>query len=127
MGKSVDIADAIEETRRLKRALCSEALGLTPDDVFEGEFLDREHLARLRRRLGVRLRMAGHTRGEEIMEALKRLEDVLSQKLPMPSEDDLCRRYSDGKLDARTVIHITGWSVDELYEACCRMGLSPTM
>ena len=123
----MDIADAIEETRRLKRALCSDAVGFTPQDVFEGGFLDRDHLCRLRERLARQVQTNRHPEGQQILSAMDRLAGVLSAELPTPSEEDLCRRYSSGQLDARTVIHITGWSVDELYEACSRMGLSPAM
>lgn len=123
----MDLADAIEETRRLKRALCYEAVGLTPDDVFGGDFLDWEHLCSLRQRLERHLASTSHPRGRELLGAMERLEGILAGDLVAPPEEDLCRRYSDGLLDARTVIQITGWSVDDLYETCCRMGLSPAL
>lgn len=49
------------------------------------------------------------------------------EDLVTPTVDELCTRYSSGSLDARTVLHITGWTLDELYDACSQRGLAPPL
>jgi hypothetical protein len=125
----VDLADVIEETRKLKRRLCSADVGLTPEDVFEKPFLDLDHLIDLRNRL--RKYVAASSEGDDeahaLLACMDKLADELSGDLPRPSDDDLCRRFSSGSIDARTVIDITGWSVDELYDNCQRRDLPTAM
>lgn len=121
------MAEVIEETRRLKRALCSREAGLTPDEVFAGDFLDREHLYRLKEKLAQTMKSGLQPLAEPLIDEIERLGSLLALPLVKPTEEDLCRRFSTGRIDARTVIHITGWSVDELYDACGRFGVVPTL
>jgi hypothetical protein len=121
----VDLADAIEETRKLKRRLCSAECGFTPEDVFRKPFLDLGHLRNLRDRLQnyVKTNCVSDAEPDELLCCMDRLVENLSADLARPSDDALCNRYSSGGLDARTVLDITGWSVDELYDNCERRGL----
>jgi hypothetical protein len=125
----VDLADVIEETRKLKRRLCSAGVGLTPEDVFEKPFLDLDHLIDLRNRLRKYVVASSKSDDEAhtLLACMDKLADELSGDLPRPSDDDLCSRFSSGSIDARTVLDITGWSVDELYDNCQRRGLPTAM
>lgn len=63
----------------------------------------------------------------ELLACMEKLADKLSGNLVRPSDDELCGRFSSGSIDARTVLDITGWSVDELYDNCERRGLPTAM
>lgn len=54
---------------------------------------------------------------------MDQLAEKLSGDLVRPSDDDLCGRFASGDIDARTVLDITGWSVDDLYDNCQSRGL----
>jgi hypothetical protein len=125
----VDLADVIEETRRLKRRLCSADVGLTAEYVFRKPFLDFDHLIDLRDKLQkyVRADARPDCEARELLACMDRLAEKLSGDLVRPSDDELCGRFSTGSIDARTVLDITGWSVDELYDNCERRGLPTAM
>lgn len=122
-GLLVDLADVIEETRKLKRRLCAADIGLTTEDVFGKPFLDYDHLIDLRNKLQKYLSAKPDHEGSELLSCMDKLADKLSGNLVRPSDDELCGRFSSGSIDARTVLDITGWSVDELYDNCERRGL----
>lgn len=123
----MDIADAIEETRRLKRRLCAANVGLTPEDVFRDTFPDAEHLKFLKSRIEERMAADTDPSLREMAMQIERLQILVYEDLPRPSDDDLCVRFSNGDLDARTVIDITGWSPDELYDRCAALGIQPVL
>lgn len=54
---------------------------------------------------------------------MDKLAEKLSSDLIRPTDDDLCARFVSGAIDARTVLDITGWSVDDLYDNCQSRGL----
>ncbi|MNU49303.1 hypothetical protein D3C71_382420 [compost metagenome] len=125
----MDLADVIEETRKLKRRLCSADIGLTTEDVFGKPFLDYDHLIDLRNKLQQYVSACARSDHEarELLSCMDKLADKLSGNLVRPSDDELCGRFSSGSIDARTVLDITGWSVDELYDNCERRGLPTAM
>lgn len=123
----MDLADIIEETRLLKRRLCMGSLELPPNRVFKEPFIDMGHFLELKGTLEdiISKGEADHTsEAAECLEQLGRIVDALSGQLARPPNDDLCRRFTQGLLDARTVMDITGWSADELYDECKACGLA---
>ncbi len=125
----MDLADVIEETRKLKRRLCSADVGFTAEDVFRKPFLEFDHLIDLRNRLQKYVSASARpiSEAKELLACMDKLAEKLSGDLVRPSDDDLCARFSSGSIDARTVLDITGWSVDELYDNCERRGLPTAM
>lgn len=127
MGHCVDLADVIEETRKFKRKLCTADIGFTHDEVFDRPFLDHEHLIELREKLGecLKNRSNADPLSTSLLSCVDRIIDAVARDPRTPSEDELCRRFSSGDLDARTVMHITKWSMDDLYDNCASRGLPP--
>jgi hypothetical protein len=125
----VDLADAIEESRKLSRRLCVADYGLSPDEVYSKPLLDVNHLLDLKRRLESVACKTDQDRANltEIIFNISSLSKEISSELLRPTDDELCKRFTDGTLDARTVMEITGWSVDELDDNCQSRGLNQSI
>jgi hypothetical protein len=126
MGIKVDLADVIERTRELKRRLAGGCLALDPDDVFREPFLHLPHLKQLRDCIAKASSDGDPSlvaEAEECSRCLDVIIEALENGAECPPEDDLCSRFSRNEIDARTVMQITGWSPEELYDACSRRGL----
>jgi hypothetical protein len=117
----VDLADVIENTRRIKRRLCIGPLKEDPDRVFHGEFLDIAALESLKATL-----LSASSEPNERQECVRELQhiiDALKNGPPRPSDRELCERFVGGEIDLRTVVQITTWSPVELYDACAGFDL----
>lgn len=126
VGMKVDLADVIERTRELKRRLAGGCLALDPDDVFREPFLHLPHLKQLRECIDRALSDEEPSRRAEAEECARCLDVIIraiESGAKCPPEDELCLRFSRNEIDARTVMQITGWSPEELYDACSRRGL----
>lgn len=115
-----DLAEVLEKTRKLKRKLCDPPFNLSTDTVFSGGFLDPDHMEALRHQI-----TAGSPDEAGLSQCLFEMDQIiegLRAGLDRPSDGDLCRRYAEGKIEARTVQHITGWTPVELYNKCAEYG-----
>ncbi len=116
---AIDLADVIENTRRLKMRLCLGPLKQSPDRVYQGEFIDLTALEDLKAAL-LDCPEAS-TEPEERRECIGELQaiiDAVREDPRRPTDRELCTRFVEGRIDARTVIHITTWTPVELYDAC---------
>lgn len=117
---SLDLADVIERTRLIKRKLCQPPLSLEPDFVFSGDFINLDHMIELKQRVDER----SDPSFPEVITELNAIIAAISAGPDRPNDFELCSRYSQGTVDARTVIHITGWSVVDLYDQCETFGFT---
>lgn len=130
MGNGVDLADVIEETRVLKRRLCLGRLELPPNEVFKQPFVHMEHFQEMRvtlERMVAEGKDGSVSEASECLDHLARIVEALSGRLERPTDEELCRRFAGGRLDVRTVLDITGWTTDELYDACSSRGVKITI
>jgi hypothetical protein len=100
-------------------------LKASPERVFRGEFLDAAELEELRNSLIAD--QDASTEPAENMECANDLAIIISaikQNPPRPSDQELCKRYCDGRIAARTVMHITGWNMIQLYDTCVSYDLN---
>jgi hypothetical protein len=120
MDMKFDLAEVLEKTRKMKRKLCEPPFSLDTDLVFAGQFLDADHMEALRHRVqGLFKDVVG------VGQCLKEMDYIiegLKAGPERPSDHELCRRYVDNEVEARTVGHITGWSPVELYNKCLEHG-----
>jgi hypothetical protein len=115
-----DLAEVLEKTRKLKRKLCDPPYNISTDVVFSGDFLDPDHMEGLRQKVS-----SVTIEGSGLANCLCEMDQIiegLRAGLERPSDCELCRRYADKKIEARTVQHITGWSPVELYNKCIEYG-----
>lgn len=125
----MDLADVVERTRELKRRLASGRLPFSPEEVFREPFIHQPHLVEMRCRLDELIREAQSEWLDEAVDCRQGLDEIIAaiEADPAPPpEADLLRRFSERKIDARTVIQLTGWSLEEMYDACSRHGLQIT-
>jgi hypothetical protein len=124
-GSAVDLADVVERTRDLKRRLASGRLAFNPDELFKEPFVHAPHLMKIRDKLDDIIASQPDQRAEALdcRGLLDAILAALESGPPCPTEDELCRRFSKREIDARTVLQITGWTLEELYDACSRRGL----
>lgn len=123
----MDLADVVERTRDLKRRLAAGGLPFSPEELFREPFVHAPHLVEIRARLDDMIASLPEERCSEALECRKSADDILAALEagpPCPPEDELCCRFSRNEIDARTVLQITGWSLEDLYDACSRRGLS---
>jgi hypothetical protein len=123
----VDLADVVERTRDLKRRLAAGGLPFSAEELFKEPFVHKPHLMEIRDRLEEIAASLPDGGGTEALDCRKRLDailEALEAGPPCPPEDELCCRFSRNEIDARTVLQITGWSLEDLYDACNRRGLS---
>lgn len=122
---AVDLAEIVERTRKLKRRLALGPLGYGADEVFREPFLDLPHLIELRTKVAGDAACRKAKMRAEAKDCLRDLDAIIAamnDSPPRPPDDELCRRFSGGTIDVRTVMHITGWSLEELYDECSRHG-----
>lgn len=115
-----DLAEVLEKTRKLKRRLCDPPYSLGTEVVFSENFLDPDHMEGLRQRVS-----AFSTKVPGVVQCLGDMDHIiegLKAGLERPSDNELCRRYAESEVEARTVRHITGWSPVELYNKCLEFG-----
>lgn len=117
----MDFADLLEELRVTLRTLCTGERRLPIEDAYGDDIADPGRLAKLAAALR---RDVDGLSEEAVAEALKGADSLdgiiewIGRVPERPSKEELCRRYADGKLDARTVIYLTGWNLETLYDEC---------
>ena len=114
-----DLAEVLEKTRKLKRKLCDPPFNLSTDVVFSGGFLDPDHMESLRDQV------SSSNCDANLAQCLCEMDQIiegLRAGLDRPSDCELCRRYAEKQIEARTVQHITGWTPIELYNKCIEYG-----
>jgi hypothetical protein len=117
---ALDLAQVLEKTRKLKRKLCAPPYNFDTDFVFSGDFLDPDHILRLREKVLEARDVPGVSL---CLLEIDHVVDALKAGPERPSDVELCRRYVTKEIDSRTVRHITGWSPVELYNKCVEYGL----
>lgn len=125
----MDLAEVVERTREVKRRLASGRLPFSPEEVFREPFMHLPHLVEMRCRLDELIRNGSPEWLEEAIDCRKGLDQIIAAMkadLASPGEEELLRRFSEGRIDARTVLQLTGWSLEEMYDACSRHGLQIT-
>lgn len=117
----MDFADLLEQLRSTLRSLCTGPRLLPIEDAYGDDIADPDRLARL----AEALRRDGEGYGAEAVEAslagAEKLDGIIAwivRKPDRPTNEDMCRRYAAGGLDARTVIYLTGWNLETLYDEC---------
>jgi hypothetical protein len=116
---SFDLAEVLEKTRKLKRKLCEPPYSFDTDLVFSGDFLDPGHIEALRRKVSDLTNVPGRS---HCLSEMDSVIEGLKANPARPSDEELCRRYCEDEIEARTVRHITGWSPVELYNKCLQFG-----
>ncbi len=120
---ALDLADVIERTRRLKRTLSQPPFGLPVSVVYRNsDLIDLDNLEELLKLL-IKIEEQRHFAKAEVTE-LQMLIVELGKGVPRPDDRELCRRYAAGLIDARTVCHITKWTMIDLYDQCVACGFS---
>lgn len=116
---TLDLAEVLEKTRKLKRKLCEPPYSLDTDVVFSGDFLDPDHIGALRQKVSGLTNVAGVT---QCLVEMDCIIEGLKAGPERPSDKELCRRYVENEVEARTVRHISGWLPVELYNKCLEFG-----
>lgn len=124
----MDLAEIVEELRGILRGLCTGALRLPVEEAYGENVADAARLRELASRLERRLdTLEPEARSEAVqgVSELTAIADRLEASPARPSGAELCRRYSEGVIDARTVLYITGWSLDRLHDECANLPEPP--
>lgn len=117
----MDFADLLEQLRVTLRTLCTGERRLPIEQAYGQDIADPQRLGLLASALR---REVDGLSGEAVEAALKGAESLdgivewIGRNPERPSKENLCRRYAEGKLDARTVIYLTGWNLETLYDEC---------
>lgn len=117
----MDFADILEELRKTLRGLCVGPVRLSTDAAYGDDIADPSRLVSLSSGLRQRLPTLEEDAGAAAASAAAELDRIaaLIEKGPVkPSMENLCERYGGGLLDARTVIYLTGWGLERLYDEC---------
>jgi hypothetical protein len=85
------------------------------------DLIDLENLRQIRDSLETRCQ---NVDGKAKIAELSYLIQELEGGAVRPNEKTLCERYASGAIEARTVCHITKWSMVELYDRCRELGFS---